>query len=238
MSHGPSIALGSFPVSASISFLQPPGESLAEWDREVNAALGARPPHISTYGLTYEPGTGFHTALRQQRMQEVEEGQQREMYLRVIERLTEAGYQHYEVSSFALPSHRSRHNQVYWSGKPYFGLGPGAASYVDGNRRLNHRSTTRYLDLVLSGESPVVEDVAMDDEQRARDDLVFGLRRIDGISMTEFQQRHGVDPCALGGAPLSTFLQKGWLTIDDGWLKLTRAGLLISDSMWPELIVS
>ena len=88
------------------------------------------------------------------------------MYALAIDRLTAAGFEHYEVSNFARPGCRSRHNQTYWSGDGYFAAGPGAARYVDGVRETNHRSTTTYLKRVLAGESPVAEREELSPEAR------------------------------------------------------------------------
>ena len=110
------------------------------------------------------------------------------MYAAVIDRLTAAGFEHYEVSNFARPGRRSRHNQAYWSGDGYFAAGPGAARYVDGVRETNHRSTTTYLHRVLAGESPVAEREQLDPEARARELLVFALRRIEGVSRTRVRR--------------------------------------------------
>ena len=107
---------------------------------------------------------------------------QRDMYALAIDRLTAAGFEHYEVSNFARPGCRSRHNETYWSGDGYFAAGPGAARYVGGVRETNHRSTTTYLQRVLAGESPVAERESLSPEAQARELLVFGLRRIEGVS--------------------------------------------------------
>ena len=115
------------------------------------------------------------------------------MYALAIDRLTAAGYEHYEVSNFAQPGRRSRHNQVYWSGDGYFAAGPGASRYIDGVRETNHRSTTTYLKSVLAGESPVADREELSAEARARELLVFGLRRMAGVSRREFSQQTGFE---------------------------------------------
>ena len=170
-----------------------PGETLDEWAADLEAAIALEPDHISTYGLTFERGTAFWTRRERGELAEVDEELQREMYALAIDRLTAAGYEHYEVSNFARPGRRSRHNQVYWSGDGYFAAGPGAARYVDGVRETNHRSTTTYLQRVLAGESPVAEREQLDAEARARELLVFGLRRIEGVARRDFAARTGFE---------------------------------------------
>ena len=158
------------------------------------------------------------------------------MYALAIDRLTAAGFEHYEVSNFARPGCRSRHNQTYWSGDGYFAAGPGAARYVDGVRETNHRSTTTYLRRVLAGESPVAEREQLSPEARARELLVFGLRRMEGVSRSEFRERTGFDIDALVGGRCRKFVALGLLADDGERIRLTREGLFVSDAMWPELL--
>ncbi|HEY6565659.1 MAG TPA: radical SAM family heme chaperone HemW, partial [Pirellulaceae bacterium] len=167
-------------VGADLIFAAPQ-ETIAEWDFDLGRAMALGFDHISTYGLTFEKGTLFWNQRLRGGIVEVDEEMQRTLYLRGIDTLEAAGYDHYEVSNFARAGHASRHNQVYWQGAAYWGFGPGAARYVDGRREANHRSTTTYLRRVLAGESATAESETLDPEQRARERLVFGLRMRRGV---------------------------------------------------------
>jgi oxygen-independent coproporphyrinogen-3 oxidase len=213
-----------------------PGETLDEWASDLNAAIALEPEHISTYGLTYERGTAFWSRRLRGELAEIDEELQRDMYALAIDQLSAAGFEQYEVSNFARPGCRSRHNQVYWSGDAYFAYGPGAARYVDGIRETNHRSTTTYLNRVLGGESPVAEREELSPEARARELLVFGLRRIEGISRRKFGDRTGFECDDLVAAPLRKFIDLGLLADDGERIRLTREGLFVSDAMWPEML--
>ncbi len=213
-----------------------PHETCSQWQDDLRQALRYQPQHISTYGLTYEKGTAFFAALKDGTVTEVDEEVQRSMYEAAVDCLELAGYDHYEVSSFARRGFRSRHNQVYWTGLPYYGFGPGAASYLAGQRRVNHRSSITYMERLLSGESAVDQVDPMDQESHARDRLVFGLRMREGIHRQSFQDETGLDLYELGGEPLRRFIHQGLLEDVDGQLRLTRKGLPVSDGMWPELI--
>jgi oxygen-independent coproporphyrinogen-3 oxidase len=213
-----------------------PGETLDQWQADLDAAIALGPHHISTYGLTFERGTAFWSRRRRGDLHEIDEGLERDMYALAIDRLTAAGFEHYEVSNFARPGHRSRHNQAYWSGEGYFAVGPGAARYVDGVRETNHRSTTTYLCRVLAGKSPVAERERLSQEARAREMLVFGLRRMSGVSREEFNHRTGFDVDELASGPLQKFVAWGLLEDTGKQISLSRAGLFVSDSMWPELL--
>jgi oxygen-independent coproporphyrinogen-3 oxidase len=166
-------------------------------------------------------------------VQRIDEESERIMFERAIDRLTAEGFEHYEVSNFARTGFRCRHNELYWSGQPYYAFGPGAARYVDGRREVNHRSTTTYLHRVLAGQSPVAETEQLAPEDRAREALVFGLRRMQGINRDEFAARTGFELDKLAGADGRRFVDQGLLTWDGDRLRLTRAGLVISDSIWP-----
>jgi oxygen-independent coproporphyrinogen III oxidase len=213
-----------------------PGETLDQWRDDLHAALELEPDHISTYGLTFERGMAFWSRRLRGELAETNEGLERDMYALAIDRLTAAAFEHYEVSNFAQPGCRSRHNQVYWSGAGYFAAGPGAARYVDGVRETNHRSTTTYLRRVLSGLSPIAEREQLSPEARARELLVFGLRRIDGLSRREFIARTGYEIEHLVSVSLQKFVALGLLCDDGDRVRLTREGLFVSDALWPEML--
>jgi oxygen-independent coproporphyrinogen-3 oxidase len=213
-----------------------PGETMPQWATDLDVALALEPDHVSTYGLTFERGTTFWNRRLHGELAQVDEELERAMYALAIERLTAAGLEHYEVSNFARPGQRSRHNQAYWSGDGYWAAGPGAARYVDGVRSTNHRSTTTYLDRVLAGQSPVVEREELDAEARARELLVFGLRRIDGVTRQEIAARSGYTIDQLIAAPLRKFVDLGLLHDSGEQVKLTREGLFVSDAIWPEML--
>lgn len=222
-------------VSLDLIFAAP-GETLNQWQADLNETLVLEPDHVSTYGLTFEKGTTFWSRLQRGELTTTLEETERAMYLAAIDRLNAAGFEHYEVSNFALPGERSRHNETYWSGKGYFAAGPGAARYVDGVRETNHRSTTTYLKRVLAGQSPVAERECLTPEQRARELLIFGLRRLAGIERREFCEATGFDLDLLFGEQLNRFVELGMLADDGRSVRLTNEGLLVSDGLWPELL--
>ncbi len=210
-----------------------PGETLAGWHRDLEQAFELAPRHLSTYGLTFEKGTTFWGRLARGELTQAGEELEREMYLLALDSISAAGFEHYEVSNFARPGYRCRHNETYWLGKEYFAAGPGAARYLDGERSMNHRSTTTWMQRVLSGHSPIAEREALSAEETARERLVFGLRRLDGLDIAAFARETGYTMEALVGQQLADFIAQGLFTTTDGQLKLTRAGLLVSDSIWP-----
>lgn len=213
-----------------------PGETLDQWAADLDAAIALAPDHVSTYGLTFERGTAFWGRRLRGELIDAGEELERGMYSIAIDRLAAAGYEHYEVSNFARPGCRSRHNQAYWSGAGYLAAGPGAARYVDGIRETNHRSTTTYLNRILAGQSPVAERDELSPDARARELLVFSLRRIDGVSRGEFHAITGCDVDQLVSRPLRKFIDLGMLIDDGDRIRLTRQGLFVSDALWPDLL--
>ncbi|QDT71983.1 radical SAM family heme chaperone HemW [Lacipirellula limnantheis] len=222
-------------VSVDLMFAAP-GETLEQWRRDLAAAIELRPDHISTYGLTWEPGAAFTARRDKGLLRPLDEELERAMYSQAIERLTDAGFEHYEVSNFALAGRRSRHNEVYWAGSEYFAAGPGAARYVDGVRSTNHRSTTTYLKRVQTGVSAIFEQEELAPEQRARELLVLGLRRLEGVQRSTFAMKSGFEMDQLAGRAIGKFVELGLLSDDGSRVKLTREGLFVSDALWPELL--
>lgn len=222
-------------VSLDLIFASP-GETRADWIADLESAISLEPDHVSTYGLTFEQGTTFWNRLHKQELLAAPEELEREMYLTAIERLQAAGFTHYEISNFAKPGQQSRHNHRYWAGEGYYAAGPGAARYVDGVRETNHRSTTTYLQRVASGDSPVAQREQLDDEQRARERLIFGLRRMAGVNRRQFAAQTGFEIDSLAGKSIAKYVDLGLLVDDGACLRLSREGLLISDSLWPELL--
>jgi oxygen-independent coproporphyrinogen-3 oxidase len=213
-----------------------PGESRSVWQHDLAEAQRLPLLHLSTYGLTFEKGARFWSLRERRELQPVTVELERWMYETAIDRLTAAGWEHYEVSNFARPGACSRHNEVYWTGGEYYAAGPGAARYLEGRREINHRSTWTYVRRVLAGQSPVAEAEQLDPENRARERLVFALRRIEGIDLARFQQETGFAATQLLGESLDRYRQFGLLDYGANHLRLTRAGLLVSDSLWPEVL--
>jgi oxygen-independent coproporphyrinogen-3 oxidase len=214
-----------------------PGETLDDWHRDLDEGLALNTDHVSLYGLTFERGTSFWARREKGQLAQADEELERAMYLAAIDRLTSAGYEHYEVSNFAKLGRRCRHNETYWAARGYYAAGPGAARYVDGTRETNHRSTTTWLARIRAGESPVAESETLGPEDRAREALVLGLRRLpEGIAGAAFATEFGYDSATLGGSELVKLLDAKLLEQVDDRLRLTREGLLISDWIWSKFV--
>lgn len=213
-----------------------PAESLADWESDLQQAIDLGVEHVSTYGLTYDKGAQFWGRRLRGELTELEEEVQREMYLAAIDRLTAAGRTHYEVSNFAAAGRACRHNQTYWLGRPWEAFGPGAARFVDHVRATNHGSTFTYIRRLRAGHDPTATHEPLTAEQIARERVVFGLRLLDGLDLEDFAAETGCDAVRLLGPALADALEHGLLALDARRLRLTRAGLLVSDAIWPKFL--
>ena len=212
-----------------------PGETIDAWQRDLDSAISLTPDHISTYGLTIEKGTTFWSRHERNEFQSLSSDTEADLYSQAIDQLCSAGFAQYEISNFAQPGHRCRHNEIYWSGNPFFAIGPGAASFVDGIRRINHQSVSTYLKKIETGSSPVANEEKLDPLESAKERLVIGLRRLAGVDLVRFQQMTGFAVDDVEGPAIERLVSYGLLSRDDNRLFLTDRGVMLYDSVAVEL---
>ena len=215
-----------------------PGQALTDWRADLAAALAFAPDHVSTYGLTYETGTPLWKARKRGTVATVPEDDELAMYLDGIDTLTAAGFDHYEVSNFARPGRRSAHNGRYWANEAYFGVGVGAARYVDGERAVNTRDTKGYIRKVLAGEDATQQRETLSPRDRAVETVATQLRRLAGIDRARFEQQTGFSVDALVGPKAVVLTEEGLLADDGATVRLTRRGLCVADGVVTELMLS
>lgn len=208
-----------------------PGQSLDLWRETLRRGIALGPTHISTYGLTFEKGTAFWSRRTKGELVPAPEELERDMYAAAMDDLASAGFEQYELSNFARPGFRCRHNGVYWAGLPYYGFGPGAARYIGGKRETNHRSVTTWLARVLASKSPVGESEQLSPEARAREAIVLGLRRCEGIDRESFRGLTGYSLDKLAGKVIAKYVAAGLLEDTGASIRLTRDGKFLADSV-------
>ena len=226
-----------FAKSVSIDLIfAAPEETLEQWEQDLTAALKLDPDHISTYELTYEKGTQFWNRQSRGELLVSDEDARADMYERATQLVEKAGLHPYEISSFAKPNHQSRHNESYWVGGPYFAFGPGASRYIDGIRQTNHQSTTHYLKLVESGESPVAFSEKLSPEDSARELLAIGLRRVAGVDDAGFEALTQFRVSDLLPDVKNEWLQEGLIIhANDNW-SLTFRGRMLCDRIALQIV--
>ena len=215
-----------------------PGGTRTAWEADVAELLRWAPEHVSAYNLTYEPGTPFHALRGRGALRPLDDEDELWMYQHVRGTLAAAGYQQYEISNFAHPGHHARHNQSYWRGIDYVGLGAGAHSYAHapdwGRRWSNERIPERYIAAVGRGDA-VVSRETLSFDTAAAEFMFLGLREREGIDPAGFAQRFG-RPLEDVHPEVAVFRADGFLEERDGRLALSERGLLLADSIFAAFI--
>jgi oxygen-independent coproporphyrinogen-3 oxidase len=214
-----------------------PGSTLASWESDLETALGLGPSHLSCYGLVYEKGTPLWKQRQAGQVRAVDEEVERSMFAHTIDRLERAGLAQYEISNFARAGHESRHNLVYWANEAYFGVGVGAARYIEGVRSVNTRELPAYLRRIESGQPATGPTETLEPEACARETAVLMLRRTaQGIDRADFARRTGRALDALAPDALARHTAGGLLEDDGRRVRFTREGLFVADSVLCDLL--
>ena len=209
-----------------------PGQDINSWLTTLKEAVAFSPEHLSCYQLTLAAKTPL--GIRYQAGEFLMPGEelQYEFFVRTSEFLKDAGYIHYEVSNFARGTkYASRHNQKYWDHSPYLGLGPSAHSFRDNRRWWNHRSLEQYITEINAGILPVEETEILTTEQLRLEAFYLGLRTKKGVSLRDFKTRYQYDLFAEKREILNKLQEEGFISIRDGCIYPTQAGLAVADSL-------
>lgn len=213
-----------------------PGQTMSGWQRNLAAALKLKPEHLSLYLLDVHEGTPLADQIRKGMRPKPDDDLAAEMYRTMIDEVTNAGYEHYEISNFSRPGFESRHNTKYWSGDPYYGFGCSAHSY-DGRalRWSNEREASAYVDLIDASKSPVVERTNLNREEARSESIFLGLRLMRGLNLENYRARFGTDLRDDYDVDLKRLGDAGLIEIDEGLLRLTKRGALLSNEVFAAL---
>lgn len=213
-----------------------PGETTDEWRYDITRAIGLGVEHISAYSLMYEEGTPLYAMLEQGRVSEISDELSLAMYDELVDRLAASGYEHYEISNFARPGFRSRHNSSYWRQEPYIGLGAAAHSFDLRSRQWNVADIARYIDGVSQGRVPM-EREELDARTTFNDIVTTALRTREGISLDALALRLGSSYRDTLLSEASHYIADGLLALTGGRLHLTRRGIYVSDMIMADLVI-
>lgn len=213
-----------------------PGQTLAGWKRNLDEALKLRSDHLSLYLLDVHEGTPLADQIRSRMRPQPDDDLAGEMYELMLDEVSAAGYEHYEISNFCLPGFQSRHNTKYWNGAAYYGFGCSAHSY-DGRRRrwANERDVAKYVDLIEHQRSPVVERTDLNEEDARSESIFLGLRLMRGLNLEDYRRRFGSDLQDRYEMDLHRLVDAGLIEIDEGLMRLTRRGALLSNEVFAAL---
>ncbi|CAN5869733.1 radical SAM family heme chaperone HemW [soil metagenome] len=199
-----------------------PGQNLDVWKEGLQKTIELQPDHVSCYNLTYEEDTEFLAKLRQGKL-DTDGDRDADHFYTAIDLLNAAGYEHYEISNYAKLGHRSLHNQAYWRGSDYLGLGPSAYSTYQRTRWKNVADTTEYIRLVHEQRVPIVESEDLNDRQWLMERVALELRTAEGMD----QER--VDDSL--SRNLQMLVEEELVVVQEGRIRLTRTGKGLTDKI-------
>ncbi|TLY12923.1 MAG: radical SAM family heme chaperone HemW [Nitrospirae bacterium] len=209
-----------------------PGQTMESWRSTLEETIDLQPTHLSCYALTLEEGTKLHRNLREGHSDEPDADLQNAMEAEAVRRLASAGFERYEISNYSRPGYACRHNQLYWRGEEYLGLGPSAQSYLDGCRFGNVDDLQAYHRALESGNLPIQGRERLTPDQRRREAIVFGLRLIEGIDLGILQETTD----RTWEQVLDRLMDQGLLEELAGRVRMTERGRRFADSIAVELL--
>ncbi|HET9424977.1 MAG TPA: radical SAM family heme chaperone HemW [Gemmatimonadaceae bacterium] len=201
-----------------------PEELKRDWQADLARAVALEPTHVSLYGLTVESHAPLGRWISRGETIEAPEESYESEFLAAHATLTAAGYEHYEVSNFAKPGRRARHNFAYWLGVPYAGLGPGAHEFAPPIRRWNVGSYVEWVRRLEQGTDPMEGSEELSDANRAAETVYLGLRTVDGLEIDPAERLH-----------VQAWVNAGWARLVGSRLQLTALGWLRLDSLAADL---
>lgn len=213
-----------------------PGQTLTGWQRNLDAALKLAPEHLSLYLLDVHEGTPLADQIMRGMRPQPDDDLTAEMYRLMIDQVTAAGYEHYEISNFCRPGFESRHNTKYWTGAAYYGFGCSAHSY-DGVRRRwsNERDAAKYSQAIEDNQTSICERIELKEEDARSESIFLGLRLMRGLDLESYRSRFGSSLRDEYASDLARLRDAGLVEIDREVLKLTKRGALLSNEVFAAL---
>jgi len=213
-----------------------PGQTMAHWKETLKRVLELSPQHISAYNLKIEPDTPLHRDITSGYLVPCDEGLEVEMYWYTIDFLTGHGFNHYEISNFALPCREAQHNLLYWHNEEYLGLGPAAHSMLGNSRFSNVENVESYIRR-LNNNSPVItEKRVLTWEEQVSETVFLALRLTGGIDLKAFEQRFGGSLFDIFRQQIGKLVRLGLLEKNDNNLKITKKGLPLANEVFLEFV--
>ena len=213
-----------------------PDQTFSSWRDTLGRIIDLGPEHVSLYSLTVEEGTPFWDMCRAGSLQLPGDDIEADMYEEAIRTLTGAGFVHYEISNFARPGRECRHNITYWQNDPYFGFGVGATGYLEGIRAANSRDIEGYIVNIEAGINVKEYEERLTGRGKMGETMFLGLRMLRGVDECRFTRRYGISPKDAFPSEISRLLMRDLIEEIDGYLRLTRTGLLFANDVFAEFV--
>jgi len=201
-----------------------------KWKQNIEKVISLNIPHISCYALTVEPKTPLFKLINENKKEDVSPGKQSEQFLQLMQLLIQAGYEHYEISNFAKPGFRSRHNSSYWQGKKYLGLGPSAHSFNGASRQWNISNNNIYFTSLGKNEIPF-EKETLTITQQLNEYIMTSLRTMEGTDLNKISEAKRFELRAAS----RKYIDTGKMIEENNLLKLTNEGKLFADGIAADL---
>ena len=228
-----------------------PNQTIAVWEQTLERAIALGTEHLSLYGLQIEPGTPLHRDVQIGTVPTPDDDLAADMYEIAMDRLGDAGYEHYEISNWAKAGYRSKHNLTYWLNKPYLGVGPGAHSSMMGRRFANMKSPRGYIRSVSEAYRASLPDdfhvatgeLAIDFvESTTRsmamsETMMLGMRLSEGVSKSEFERRFETSIDTVYGPSIDALTRSGLIEVRGDTIRLTRRGRLLGNNVFEHFII-
>lgn len=212
-----------------------PGLSNSQLEHSINRIIDFHPEHISCYALTIEERTVFGNWKKSGRLLPATDAVAAGQFETVVDQITSAGYEHYEISNFSLPGKYALHNSAYWEERKYLGVGPSAHSYDGDTRQFNARNNAIYVRSILNGEVPYEREV-LTHENKVNEYIMTSLRTMWGCDLDRLKEL-GDDLQVRAGAYLETLMAHKLVTIDGMVMRLTRKGKMVADKIAGDLML-
>ncbi len=214
-----------------------PSQTLETWEESLRRAVNLGVDHVSCYGLTYEPQTRLADQLNRGLIQRCDEDLEADMYELCRTFLAEYGYEQYEISNFAHHGCMCQHNLIYWHNWPYLGIGPSAASYLNGVRFTSIADIHQYMDNVQHDCPTWRESERLTGIRLAGETAMLMLRMNRGIDVALFRQQVGLDPLTIFRESLQPHVNSGRVEITEEFIRLTHRGRLVANRILADLLV-
>jgi oxygen-independent coproporphyrinogen-3 oxidase len=213
-----------------------PGQDLSSWAMSLEEAIALSTEHLSCYGLTYEHNTPMAVKKRLGAVRAVEDEVELEMLHHTRRRLGEAGYAAYEISNYAKNGEECRHNLLYWNGGSYLGLGPAAASHIEGNRWKNKPHLGEWETAIGKNEIPAMDVEQLSGSQRASELIMLQLRLRGGVDLAAVEKLSGVNPLEAHAPTLHRLEKLKLIKLGDDFFHLTETGIDVADAIAGEFL--
>ena len=214
-----------------------PGQTLEQWRSSLEEVVKVQLPHLSCYGLTYEEETPLYRSLIRNEFQPIDEDLEWNMFRHGIQWLQESGYEHYEISNYALPGYQCLHNLTYWENREYIGLGVGAHGFLEGERVENTSSLSDYFQMLERNRFPVINRHKISVTESVSETCFLGLRLRKGISEQRFLERYGKPLLEFYPSIIPQLIERELLVKDKGYLRLTEVGIDLSNQVFEALML-